>query len=183
MTQQGNTIRNSYHLSSLLQTFILSVSLFWFSGSVFSPHRSLFPLKCSLPPVEPSSCGSQWPMKAGMFIRRMSRLFKVSDGRGMEPQAGRALWLIDKYRWKWIGSTLCHWGHIHRDSSPTMPIWERGERSATAAMGLATRESCCFLTQMSHVTVTWIFACNKAYRFFYFVLYFFLASISCGLKM
>lgn len=175
MTQQGNTIRVSYHLSLFSRySFFLSPS----SGCLVQSF-SLFLLKCSLPPVEPSSCGSQWPEKGGMFISSsMSWLFKVSDGRGVEPQTGRALWLTDKYRWKWIGSTLCHWGHTHTDSSPAIPTWERGERSATVAMGLATRESCICLTQMSHVPVTWIFAWNKAFRLLYFV---FPLCITCPL--
>lgn len=75
-----------YHLFSFsTHSPFLSLS----PGLLFSPHGFLPPPKCPSPSplAEPSSFGSQWPEKGGMFIRSMSRLFKVSYRSCPEPQA------------------------------------------------------------------------------------------------
>lgn len=157
MTQRGNTISASYRfLVLLLQIFSLSVSLVWMSGPVFLSCPSWF-LSVGLSDLRREECSSV----------QVCRDFSRSQMGGMWSLRLGGLWLTDKYRWKWIRSTWCHWGHTHTDSSPAMPTWEGGERSATVAMGLAKRESCISLTQVSRVPITWMFACNTAFVLLY----------------
>lgn len=85
-------------------------------------------------------------------------------GGALEPQA----WEGPHHDWQvqvkvdWVNLVSLR-THTYTGSSEAMPLWERGERSATAVMGLATRESRSSLTHTSYARGKGLYLISKTY--------------------